>query len=480
MAKTQLSGARAAAPAFKEGTGLGVQQIDIVSNEDSGKTVSVVNSTMAFLYYESILQDSVRATVTFTDTGNTIEEKTAMAGLPIVGQETVNIKFTDNNENTINTTLFVNKVSPLLEDTTTSVVQLDLASREFIWNEKRRVNVRFDGKISDHVEKLLKDENFLGPTQKFKSLDGYTEKELDIEPTSNEHNFVGNNKKPYYIINWLSRGAVPESGSKGNTAGYFFWETSDKFYFKSIDTLMDTTQNKPKKSIIYNESPDAGGANIPEGYDYKALEYTVDNAVDIQQKLKLGAYSTRIITFDPFNCYYKCVTPNAGNSKIKGAANTPGDQKNLKLAGKKLPTLNPAFDIPEEGKEFSRTTYMVLDSGTLPAGTGEGESNEQLDKSKDENYNPGEVLNQGIMRMNQLFALKTTITIPGDFSLHAGDAIYVDAPELKTDTKNDEVDKQVGGNYIISDVCHYLSPKFTLTKLILVRDSFGRKPKERG
>ena len=90
------------------------------------------------------------------------------------------------------------------------------------------------------------------------------------------------------------------------------------------------------------------------------------------------------------------------------------------------------------------------------------------------------MLSMPMMRMNQLFALKASITIPGDFSLHAGDAIYLDAPQLQTNTKNDKVDKQTGGNYIISDVCHYISPKHTLTKLNLVRDSFGRKPKERG
>ena len=83
--------------------------------------------------------------------------------------------------------------------------------------------------------------------------------------------------------------------------------------------------------------------------------------------------------------------------------------------------------------------------------------------------------------MNQLFALETSITIPGDFSLHAGDAVYVDAPELKDDgSDNMDVNKQTGGNYIIADVCHYLSAKHTLTKLVLIRDSFGRKPKARG
>ena len=71
--------------------------------------------------------------------------------------------------------------------------------------------------------------------------------------------------------------------------------------------------------------------------------------------------------------------------------------------------------------------------------------------------------------------MKLTVTIPGDFSLHAGDSIFIDAPELKKDTKNDDVDKENGGLYIIRDLCHYITPKETYTKIILVRDSFGRE-----
>ncbi len=464
----RILGAKAAGPATKDGGGGGIESISITSNEDENKQVSITNSVAAFLYYESILQDSVRATVTFTDTGGSVDDKTAMEGLPIVGQENVSIQVRDNNDNALEMTLYVNSVTPLVDDTRKSVIQLDLASKEFIMNEKVRINKRFNGKIHEHVRKILEESIYLG-----------TEKEIDVEETSNEQNYIGNNKKPFYIINWLSRGAVPKDGSRGNTAGYFFWETSEKFYFKSIDSLMDTTTNKPKKTYIYNESPDSGGSNIPEGYDAKALDYNVNNKVNIQDKLKMGAYSTRIIMFDPYSTKYEVVNPNAGNAK-DSPSSAKGNEKNLKLAGDKLPVLNAEFNKEQPGKEFSRTTFCVLDKGSLVSGSGEGESQEQIEKSKKENYQPGVVLNQGIMRMNQLFALETTITIPGDFSLHAGDAVYIDAPELKDESTSMDVNKQTGGNYIISDVCHYLSAKHTLTKLNLVRDSFGRKPKGRG
>ena len=421
-----------------------IDKIDIVSNKNQSKNVSVANGTIRLMYYESILQDSVRATVTFADTGNSIDNKTVIEGLPMVGQEKVFLKFRDNNEQTLNLVLYINKVTPLADDTTKSMVQIDLASKEFIMNEKVRLNTRFDGKISDHIKKILTDQNYLG-----------TEKNVDIEETSNNYNFIGNNKKPYYAMNWLSKRAVPNlPDAKGNTAGYFFYETSEGFKFKSIDSML--SQEK-KKSIIYNQTPDSRGANIPAGYDVKALDYSKDNRVDVQEKLKMGAFSTRTVLFDPFNCYYEVITPNAKEK-----------EKSLKLAGKELCVLNPEFNKEGANKEFSRTTYMLLDKGTLPV----GDSKQQIEKSTEENFDPKNILNQAIMRYNQLYSIKTTITIPGDFSLHAGDVVFIDAPELAPETK--EVSKENGGLYIIADLCHYISPKETYTKLNLVRDSFGR------
>lgn len=421
-----------------------ISKIDVVSNKDPSKTVSIANGTIRLMYYESILQDTIRATVTFADTGSAIDNKTALEGLPIVGQEKVQIKFKDNNDETLDLVLYVNKVTPLFDDTTKSMVQLDLVSKEYILNEKIRLNTRFDGKISDHIRKILTDQNYLA-----------TEKNVDIEDTSNVYNFIGNNKKPYYAMNWLSKKSVPNlSGAEGNTAGYFFYETAEGFKFKSIDSMLG---QEKKKSIIYNQTPDSRGANIPAGYDAKALDYSKDNRVDVQEKLQMGAFSTRTILFDPFNCYYQVITPNAKQKENK-----------LTLGGKELPVLNPEFNRDGANKEFSRTTYMILDTGTLPT----GDTKQQLEKSTKENFEPKNILNQAIMRYNQLYSIKTTITVAGDFSLHAGDAIFIDAPELATETK--DVSKENGGLYIIADLCHYVSVKETYTKLNLVRDSFGR------
>ena len=82
-----------------------LQRLDIFSNQ-SNESVSVLGGTVRLLYWESILSDSIRASVTFTDAGNTLKSTkqtkrggkpskkkvSAVEGLPITGSEKVYLK----------------------------------------------------------------------------------------------------------------------------------------------------------------------------------------------------------------------------------------------------------------------------------------------------------------------------------------------------------------------------------------------------
>ena len=457
---------RPAAPAL-------LQTINVASNEDKGSTVSLLQGAVRVLYWESILADTVSASVIFTDAGNTMtrtktgqghgkrkKKVSAVEGLPITGGETVELKFTDNSENTIsfnkssNNNLYINSIAPIATDsqTTSKSYELILTSKEFIDNEKERVRYCGSGQISDQVKDILE-----------KVLKSKKVKEEDIETTQVEYQYIGNNKKPFYVINHLSTKAVSaENQEIGVSAGYFFWETSEGYHFKSIDTLLSGEQ---KKSILYNETPDAAG--MPKGYDIKALTLDVDNRVNVQQKLSQGAYSNRRIEINPFTTEYKVDLIDAYDIEEK-----------VKLAGDKLHSQNPEFFKEGADADFSRTTFFFSTVGQLNM----GEPEEQIEKSKDENLEKGKIVNQAIMRYNQLFASQITITIPGEFSLHAGDTVYMDIPQIgESENKScaDEVNKEDGGLYIIADLCHYITAKDTYTKLNLIRDSVGRTAKTR-
>ena len=342
-----------------------VDQLEIFSNPTQTDNVSLSGGLVRLQYWESILQDTVRASVVFADSGNSINDKSVVDGLPIVGQERVVIRITDHNGVQLDfsgdSSLYVNKVTPIENDSTKSATHLDLVSKEYIMNEKIRLNKRFDGKISESIDTILTDEEYLN-----------TQKDVEVDVTSNNFNFIGNNRKPFYTLNWLSKRGVPNSpGADGNTAGFLFWETSEGFKFKSIDNLLSSSANPQQKSIIFNQSVDK--EEIPAGYDVKALEYAVDNKINVQDKLKMGTYSNRIVTFDPFSCFYEVVAPNAGASSTpsqnsSGPTNIPGNQRHLTTAGRSLPLLNREFDREGNNQDFTRTTYVLLDKGVLPIG----------------------------------------------------------------------------------------------------------------
>ena len=421
-----------------------INKLSITSNK-TGSIVDLSNGVSDLYYYESVLQETIKVSFTFADTGYSISDNgfltSIIEGLPLYGQEKVDLKMTDNLGNQLSVPLYVSKINPLYADTKKSLIALDLASKEYIMNEQVRLNMRFDGKISDHVKKILTDGKILNSS-----------KNLDIEETSNNYNFIGNNKKPFYACTWVAKKSIPNiQNAKGNTAGYFFFETSKGFKFKSIDTLLS---QQPVKRLIYNRTPDTKGENTPEGYDGKILEYNIDNTISLKEKLEIGAYSTKIVLFDPFNCYYEVQFPRAEEK-----------EKNLKLAAKELPVFNKEFP-----NNFTRTTYYMIDKGSLPSGT----TQQQIQKSKEENFDPRNILNQSTMRYNQLFTVRTSIVIPGDFSLNAGDIIEIETPKLSSD-KNQDKSKQFGGIYMIADLCHYVTTRRTFTKLNLVRDSYGKK-----
>ena len=434
-----------------------IRSIKITSNKDKGKVIDVSTSTIRLLYYESILQDTLQASVAFVDAGNSVDsgktKKSSVEGLPIVGEENVLLKFLDNNDEEIEVTMYVNKVNNVSNDSTKEVVALDLVSKEFLVNEQVRINERFDGPISEHVKVILTDEKYLN-----------SDKDVSqIEDTQGDTNFTGRNKKCFYTLNKLAQKSVPDGG-QGISAGFFFFETSEGFIFKSIESFFG---QKPKKAFIFNQTPDMKGASVPEGYDGKALTYQYDNKVDAQKKRMMGAYNTRIITFD---------TSPASGGKPYNVSYIDSEGKAIETGGKELPKLNEEFDTDDK---FTRTVYKVKDTGSLPSGSGTGKEQEQLKKSSDENLEIEKVVNQSIMRYNQLFAAMTTITIPGDFSLHAGDAIWVDTASLQQEVCADDINKVSGGLYIVADLCHYLSQKETYTKMNLIRDSTGRDTSKR-
>jgi len=418
-----------------------ISKCDVTSNINPEKNISLVNGIIRLTYHESILQDTIKAYVVYGDVGNAIDGKSAIEGLPIIGTEDLRLEFEDNKEKKIKVDMIVNKVTPAYEDGSKNVVSLELVSEEFIRNEmgENRCRTRETGLVSDHIEKIFKD--------RLKS-----KKKLDIEPSANEYNFVGNSRKPFYMMNLLCKQGIPAGSPEGVTAGFLFFETADGYHFKSIEGLF---KQEKKKSYIFNNSTDTQGT--PAGYDGKILDHQSKSSINVQSKMNMGAYKTKIVLFNAYDCKYEVIEQTAEEVK-----------KQVEMAGKDLPKFNEKFDT--SSNDYTRTTLYLVDSGTLPGGT----TKQQIEGNQSDNFKAIKTLNQSIRRYNQLFSGMMEVTIAGDFSLHAGDIIFVDIFSVQAE-KDDTLNRESGGLYIIADLCHFLDANGSYTKLNLARDSFGRK-----
>ena len=411
-----------------------IQKAIIVSNS-TGKKVDM-RECVNMEYSESIYDDTIRVGFEVSNVAGTIDDKTLLEGLPLVGTEDFELTIIDGDGNKINVNLIVNNVTVVTKDNQKENLLLSLVSEEVIRNESEvnAVRIRHDGKISNSIKDIFK--NNL-----------QTEKQLFVETTSNNFNFVGNKRKPMYMINWLSKKSIPmQNGKQGETAGYLFFETSLGYYYQSIDTLFAQDQ---KKSYGF-----FGQADTPVGYDGNIINLEVDNRFEAESKLRSGTYNTKLILFDPFNCKYDEINEGAKN---EGTTN----------AGIGLPIINKKFN-----KTPTRTTFMLRDTGVLPT----GDVGEQLKKNHEEIFEVAKILNQAIRRYSQFSIGAVQIDIFGDFSLHAGDIVFIDSPSTE---QGDEVttDKLIGGKYLIASVKHVIRAGQCQTRLGLVRDSIGRKGK---
>ena len=461
MKQSQADAKRAEAAAF-------IEKVIITSNSGRKwnrmkKTADIASGIINLKYYESLLQDNIVIELTYVDSGGGMEGKSALNGLPIERECNTQVKIKDNYGTILNfannkgTSLNIENITPIIDDATKGAVVIQLIPKEAVKNNYSGVETRGDGKISDQVESLIKDKEYL-----------HSRKKLHIDETANNMNYCFAKKRPFFIINKLSKDSVPQgadgaAGSKlGKSAGFLFYETAKGYYFKGIDTLFG---QKVKKRIIYNNDPKP---EPPKGYDAKAMEYTQAGSPSLTAMLRGGAWNTKITQYNPFD----------GSYKVSSLSSEDLEQY-LTLAGKEFPKLSEEFNNQEMNKNFSRSTFIVDVPGVLPEGTGLGDAQQQLEKSKLLNFDSASILNQSIMRYQQLFNSKVTITIPGDFSIHAGDCVWIDTVE-KSETQNkacgDEPDKTVGGPYVVATLCHYLTTKETYTKLVLFRDSVGRPP----
>jgi hypothetical protein len=412
-----------------------------------GEAISFLGGIAELNYYENILSETIRVTVTYADTGNAASANdgtgatvTASDKLKITGTEKVHLELIDSQlvENKLSFKTDLNSLyitgRSRISDNLKDIETLELVSEEYLKNESTRVVKRFEGKISDSVARILAE-------------DLKTQKPYEIESTKNLRTFIGTTKKPFWTLMWLASQSIAEGTSAtGLLAGYFFYETHTGFKFKSIDGLF---QQEPVKKYIYNNT---SPMEVPPGYDGKILNYDVTDSSDIKDQLMMGALNSSTNLFNSFESSFNC-SPLSIQSQ-QSAVTTAGTEYGQNL--------NSLF-ISNISRFFAPGAEMI--GGLKP-----------IDQSKEFDVIKTEYTAAASSRYNQAFTVKVNITIPGDYSLEAGQIIHCDFPE-QSSKENIMSNPRMSGRYLISGLCHRITPKEqSYTSLELIRDSYGRKP----
>jgi hypothetical protein len=426
-----------------------LKQFTLYSNNN--RDVDITGGFIEMCFYQSCLDYSVRVTAIIGDTGYRLEDNSSgmfeRDDLNLTAGEKATILAEDGYGNKLSFLddyhLRLQQVRDIDEHTGKAVFTLDFYSKECIDNElvECRVTKRYNGRISDSVSSILSE------TLK-------TSKKLYIDETINKFNFLGNIEKPFYKIPWLASKSVPNlPESIGKYAGYFFYETPDDghgnggYHFKSIDKFFSQT---PKKKLIFNNTP-----FLPSGYDEKILAYSINSSVNLDNTLRMGSLTKPILkSFNPFTQEYKEETTFSDvermNENYMGGTNMPQIAQDLDLWNKSTKIYNRWKPI-----------------GILPTGS---TLEKQLEEIEAADWDIESIERQAKARYNNLFNTRLNITIPGDFSIQAGDIITCDFPEISGKASK-IVSNKKSGNYLVIDVAHRITKMNCFTSINLVRES---------
>lgn len=431
------------------GNGANVNRFDITSNY-TGDTLDFSGIFGEMCIYESAFDTTCRVTCDFFDSGHTDFNTAVTEGeYHITATEKVELNVNDTYENELDFTedyhLRVRahtRESQVGQSNNYSTFSADFYSWESIENNfvDKRPTQKFDGQPSDHIQTLL-GKDWLN-----------TPKPVEVDPTIIPYNFLGYSDKVFYhCVNLCNKGVYEKENI---LAGYLFFERAKGtgcpggYYYKSIDKLF---QQPAKKKYIYNNTE-----LLPNGYDGKIINFKETRSVNAERDIDTAStLINELKTFDPrLKCFFK--------------KEFNGTDQEIYNAGIEYYKFTPDIDWTR-AIEYNTKLY---DIGTIPHGTNwDNQVNYANDIDGDGNYIIDNLISQASARLNQLLGTQIHAQIPMDLSLHVGELIEIDFPQIESSQISQDISNNRSGIYMIIDICHTINRSYNYTVLNLCRDS---------
>lgn len=436
----------------KEGRPISVKVYDIPNVKmitqlmPTGEAIEIPD-IISFSYYESVYDSFIFARLTIFDSAGALQK--AFGGCGIRNLCAVEIEFNDpstgtnyqrsrNQMNFGSTNCFyVSKIANQLVQGKKQIYEIELMNRDALCSTHTNIytswpsdgndgSIEYNVPIYDVLTKVINSKKDVS--------------NITTEKTKPVKKITGNGLRPFQFIAECCKQAtsLKFSGS-GNSAadnlekgasGYLFWETYDKYNFISIAKLLTNpaeipTDHRFKVSIV-NDSE-----TVESEASQRILQYKFNddaNTSDVIQEITSGSRGKpRKYLFDTTRNVYK---------KIESVAESIADK-----------CVKTVFD-----NSFNMTEYLH-------------QSEYQIEymvacDSKQLNSEPVHPALTSLNYSAILEGLRTkvsSIRVPGNLSISAGDHIFVEVPTIQGDGSNTtQTDNKYTGIYLVVKVSHRL------------------------
>ena len=324
------------------------------------------------------------------------------------------------------------------------IYTLHFASREFMRNLRTKVSQAYDGKYDQAVRNIISDPDYLD-----------SKKKLHYESTGNANKIVVPNLSPFEAINMIAGKSVAD---KSRGVGYYFYETTSGYYFRSWQSMI-TGQGefpRPYKQDFYYQplrmSSDPkvvefGQSKIERAYQSVESYEFVNNFHDVAANTTLGTYAHRVISHDLFNKSYDITDYNFHREYNKTPhTDTVGEWGNTKYPIMDTPVdydnAKNLSDYKESRVSLQTTTPFLHDKDVGKYG---------LEPLQD-----GLKTGQRVSQSNQVeHGTALILTVKGQSNLQAGDMIRFNLKDVNSsNSKDSNDDPRFSGNYIITKIRH--------------------------
>jgi len=374
--------------------------------------------------YEDLFNNTLSGDIMINDSTNLINR------LQIHGNEFLLINFRTPSGINYEKGFRIYKISDLqLRHTSNAQYKLHFCSEEFFINQQYHISRSFkEIRLSDIVKIISR--NILKITEK-KLADSDIEQSTLLTAIENNPLIIPN-MKPFESINWIGSFAL---SLKDLSPGFFFFETSNGYNFKSFSTLCNAVS---KRTITFAPKNDNDTETIASKHD-KMDQLQFKQVFDVLDGIENGAYGSTIRKIDFLN----------------------------------RTTESEKFILKEN-------SYKTLNS-FLPFNLAKNRLGNSINESSDfQRFFPkfqGDLVSRWLLvrasRITLLNSAKLHVDIPGDSSISVGDIITVNIPEnsAKTDGRNIKLDMMTSGRYMITGLRHQLKANKYICNAQLCKDS---------